>query len=73
MTLREYRKGSGLTLEQCGTLLGVHFTTVSKWELGIRIPDAIAVAAIERLTRGKVRAASFIPRVAGSQRECVDG
>jgi transcriptional regulator with XRE-family HTH domain len=59
MTLREYRQRAGLTLQQVAILLGVHFTTVQKWEIGERIPDAIAVAAIESLTRGKVRAATF--------------
>jgi DNA-binding transcriptional regulator YdaS (Cro superfamily) len=60
MTLREYRRKAGLTLEQMALLLGrIHFTTVQKWEVGIRVPDAIQVALIERVTKGKVRASSF--------------
>lgn len=47
---------------QLAELLGKHFTTVHKWESGERIPDAVAVAAIERLTKGRVRAASFVRR-----------
>jgi transcriptional regulator with XRE-family HTH domain len=63
MTLREYRKRAGLTLEQMALLLGgLHFTTVQKWEVGQRVPDAIAVATIERVTKGKVRASSFTRR-----------
>lgn len=60
MTLREYRLQQGWTLQQLGKLLGRHFTTVHKWESGERIPTAIMVAAIERLTEEQVRASSFI-------------
>ena len=59
MTLREYRHGCGLTLHQFALLLGVHFTTLQKWETSVRMPDAVGVAAIERLTKGQVKASSF--------------
>ena len=41
---------------------GVHFTTVQKWEMGINVPDAIAVARIEQVTGDQVRASSFTRR-----------
>jgi transcriptional regulator with XRE-family HTH domain len=69
MTLREYRTRAGLTLEQMGMLLGgVHFTTVQKWEMGINVPDAIAVARIEQVTGDQVRASSFKRRAKTKRR-----
>jgi len=59
MTLREYRKQAGLTLEQLARVLQVHISTLQRWETGDRLPDAVEVAAIEQLTEGAVRAASF--------------
>jgi len=60
MTLRQFRKLKRLTLQQVGLLLGgVHLSTVHRWETGERIPDAIDVAKIERLTNQMVRASSF--------------
>jgi transcriptional regulator with XRE-family HTH domain len=65
MTLREYRRRAGLTLQQVADLLGgVHFTTVHSWETNKRVPDAITVAAIEQMTGGEVRASSFQRRTA---------
>lgn len=37
-TLAAARKAKGLSQTGLGDLIGVHFTTVSKWELGITLP-----------------------------------
>lgn len=60
VTLREFRKTEGLTLKGMAARLGVHLTTVQKWEIGSRMPDARAIVQIEQMTAGQVRAASFV-------------
>lgn len=60
LTLREFRQAEKLTLQALAARLGVHFTTVQKWEAGERFPDARAIVRIEDMTGGRVRAASFV-------------
>ena len=47
MTLREYRKRAGMTLDQMARELQIQRYTLQRWETGVRIPDAIGVAMIE--------------------------
>lgn len=60
MSLREYRQAEGMTLRTLGRRLGVHLTTVGKWETGVKLPSAAHLARIDEMTAGRVRAASFV-------------
>ena len=73
MTLREYRKRAGMTLDQMARELQIQRYTLQRWETGVRIPDAIGVAMIERFTGGEVRASSFTRRAAKATRAKGDG
>lgn len=59
MTLAQWLKESGWSMRRLARELGVDASAVSRWLRGGREPKARALAAIERLTEGKVTALSF--------------
>ena len=46
--IARYRKAKGLTQEQLGELLGVTNQAVSKWELGVSMPDVMLLPKISK-------------------------
>jgi transcriptional regulator with XRE-family HTH domain len=46
--LRAWRKARGWTLEQLASIIGQHFTTVQKWEKGLRAVDMDDVAKLAK-------------------------
>lgn len=52
MTLRQRRKELGLSLEEAAVMLGVHFTTLGKWERfhvpAERVPRVSEILGIDR-------------------------
>ena len=40
MYLRDWRTFTGLTLEQTGAKVGVHFSTIQNWETGVNAPGS---------------------------------
>ena len=48
--LAEYREKHGLSLSDMGQRLGVHKSTVNRWERGERLPRANQLAHITRMT-----------------------
>ena len=48
--LAQYREKHGLSLSAMGARLGVHKSTVNRWERGERLPRASQLAHISRLT-----------------------
>ncbi|MBQ6858297.1 MAG: helix-turn-helix transcriptional regulator, partial [Clostridia bacterium] len=47
-TIREYRRGLGMTQEQLAQQLGVSGPAVSKWEQGASYPDVTLLPALAR-------------------------
>lgn len=60
MKLARYLKQQGLSDAEFGTRAGLHRTEVWNYRTGRRMPRADAVAAIEKATKGDVRARDFI-------------
>ena len=61
MTITEYLAARDLTLTAFADALGEKVQTVHGWASGRRKPDVLAVAKIEAVTDGAVRAADFVP------------
>lgn len=61
MTIAEYLKANNLTLTAFAASIGEGVTTVHGWVNGRRRPGVIAVARIEEVTDGAVRAGDFVP------------
>jgi DNA-binding transcriptional regulator YiaG len=51
--IRRLRQREGLTQEQFARLLGVTWTTISRWENGKSKPSPLAVSQLTRLNRRK--------------------
>lgn len=49
LTLKGLRVNAGLNLEELGKLVGVSSSTVSRWEAGILIPDAICIKRLAKV------------------------
>ena len=60
MTLREWRRKAKLSQGALGAKLGVTQVTVSRWETGIERPAYDTAAALEKVTGGKVKMASWV-------------
>jgi hypothetical protein len=69
MRLAEYLDQRGQTLTSFAAEIGEKITTVHGWVSGRRRPNVGAVATIERVTKGKVRAADFLDDSRGPGRE----
>lgn len=72
MTLEEWRKAQGLTLEQLAEKLGVHTTTAWAWCVDRADPRALVpkrkrMDKIGALTGGAVQPASFYPAAPASE------
>lgn len=61
MKLAEYLSQEKLTDEAFGGLVGMSQSQISRIKRGVSRPSWEALAAIERVTDGSVRAADFIP------------
>ena len=59
MTLAEYRKSLGLTLDQLAAEWQVPRTTLHNWESGERTPRLSMARKIKELTKGKVTPDDF--------------
>ena len=49
MDIRTFRESLGISRESLALMLGVSYTTVSRWEQGEAEPSRLAVREIERL------------------------
>ncbi len=49
--IREIRLRLGLSQTELGAILGVHYKTVERWELGHGKPSPLALKQISRLQR----------------------
>jgi DNA-binding transcriptional regulator YiaG len=54
MTLREWRQKHKVSQETVAEQLGVHQSTVSKWETGEECPSLLTAEAIRIFTAGRV-------------------
>jgi transcriptional regulator with XRE-family HTH domain len=59
MRLADYLKKHGLSDKDFAEKTGLHYTEVWNYRTGRRMPRADKVAAIEKATRGAVRAGDF--------------
>lgn len=53
MDIKEIRIKLGVTQEALAHMLGVSFTTISRWERGVGKPSPMAVKHIENLLKQK--------------------
>lgn len=60
MTLREWRKKHKVSQETIAQQVGVHQSTVSKWETGEEVPSLLTAEAIRVLTVGKVPLSAWV-------------
>lgn len=60
MRLASYLKKKGLSDKAFAALTDLHYTEVWNYRTGRRMPRADKVAAIEKATKGRVRAKDFI-------------
>lgn len=60
MTLPEYLADRGLTMAAFGAQIGRDKATVSRIVNGIQLPDLRTIVAIQRVTRGRVKAEDFL-------------
>jgi len=59
-TLRDYRKEAGLTQLELGNVLGVDFTTISKYESRDVCPSMSIFKKISDMTGGRVTMETFL-------------
>lgn len=64
MTLSEWMTEKNVSAEQLADQVGVHWATIYKWRARTAFPRVQQLAALERLTEGKVTARDFMPEVA---------
>jgi DNA-binding XRE family transcriptional regulator len=60
MTLKEWRRKHHVSQETVAQKLGVHQSTVSKWETGEECPSLLTAESIRVLTGGKVPLAAWV-------------
>jgi len=60
MTLREWRQKHKVSQETVAEHLGVHQSTVSKWETGEEMPSLLTAEAIRVLTASKVPLSAWV-------------
>lgn len=60
MTLREWRNKHKVSQETVAQHLGVHQSTVSKWETGQEVPSLLSAEAIRVLTLNKVPLSAWV-------------
>lgn len=61
MTLAEYRKSLGLTIDQLSERWKMRRTTLHSWETGYRLPGLAAALRVKELSGGAVQPADFAP------------
>jgi post-segregation antitoxin (ccd killing protein) len=62
MTLSDYLRQTGATLQQLGAKIGVSHSTVQRWATGRATPrDQVTMEALVRATGGAVTPADFFP------------
>lgn len=61
MTLAEWMTQHAKTPEALAEELGVHWATIYKWRARTAFPRVAQLAALERITDGKVTARDFMP------------
>ena len=61
MTLAEWMTQNAKTPEALAEELGVHWATIYKWRARTAFPRVAQLAALERITDGKVTARDFMP------------
>jgi transcriptional regulator with XRE-family HTH domain len=66
MKLAEFLNTEKLTDEAFGALVGMSQSQISRIKRGVSRPSWESLAAIERVTDGKVRAADFIPEASAA-------
>lgn len=59
-TLRDFRKKSGLTIEQMAAELGLSSASLSRIERGDQWPDWEIIRRVEKHSGGKVRPSDFL-------------
>jgi DNA-binding transcriptional regulator YiaG len=64
MTLSEYLTETETRLTDFARAVGVSVSVAHDWKTKRRFPRGRALAEIERVTEGKVRAADFVPQQA---------
>lgn len=61
MTLAQWMTENAMTPERLAAELGVHWATIYKWRARTAFPRVAQLAALERVTEGKVTARDFMP------------
>lgn len=64
MNLAQWMTRNNVRVDEFATAIGVHLVTAYKLRAGKCLPSVRVAAAIERVTRGQVTAADFVPESA---------